>query len=139
MSGWWSLPRAAPALLKHVIAYLELAHQDFERWQTALRTRIIAGLVAGISALFALIFLCVAVVALTWDTPYRMTAIWSLVGLFVALTIIGGIYASNAASTSPKMFATVSKEWQADRVVLDEIVGGDHPVRTVERTAHASH
>ena len=69
MRRLWSLPKAAPALLRHVVAYIELAGLDLERTQRELTVQFIAIAVIGVSALFALLLGCLAVVACTWDTP----------------------------------------------------------------------
>jgi hypothetical protein len=69
------LPKAAPALLRHLAAYVDLASLDLARSQREIASELMASAVVVICALFAVLMGCLAVVAYTWDTPYRLTAI----------------------------------------------------------------
>jgi uncharacterized membrane protein YqjE len=71
----WLLPKAAPALLRHLAAYVELASLDLEVTRREFEAKIFASVLLGICALFLLLMICLLVVACTWDTPYRVTAI----------------------------------------------------------------
>ena len=43
----WSLPKAAPALLRHIVGYAELAGQDLEQTQRDLGARLLAAAIFG--------------------------------------------------------------------------------------------
>lgn len=118
----WSLARAAPALLRHLAGYIELVGEDLERTQRDLATRLLAGVILGFSVFFLVLSGCVLVVALTWDTPNRVSAIVWMGGGFLLLTIISGLYRSSVLSDQPAFLATVRREWREDRVVLDHIL-----------------
>ena len=76
----WSLPKAAPALLRHLGAYVELAALDLERAKRDAVGGIIVSLIILVCSLFALLMGCAAVIAVTWDTPHRLAAIaWRVV------------------------------------------------------------
>ena len=71
----WSLPKAAPAILRHLVAYAELAGQDLEQTHRDIGAKLLASAVVGLCVFFVIFSGCLAVVALTWDTPYRVSAI----------------------------------------------------------------
>jgi uncharacterized membrane protein YqjE len=118
----WSLPKAAPALLRHILAYAELAGQDLEQMQRDFGARLLAGVIVGICVFFLLLTGCLLVVALTWDTPHRVSAIvWMGVG-FLLVAIVAVAYRFQVLSTQPPFLATVRREWALDRVILDRIL-----------------
>jgi uncharacterized membrane protein YqjE len=121
----WSLPKAAPALLRHLLGYAELVVQDLEDSQHHLAARLVAGAVLGLSLFFLVLCLCLLVVALTWDTPRRVPAIcWMLAGFFV-IALFAGLYRSTVVRDRVPLLATVRKEWSEDRVILERILAPD--------------
>ena len=121
----WSLPKAAPALLRHLVAYADLASLDLARSQREIAGELLAYAVVGICAIFALLMGCLAVVAYTWDTPYRMSAIAWLGGGFVLAAVLAAVYRSRAARSRSEFLASVRQEWQQDRVLLERILSSD--------------
>jgi uncharacterized membrane protein YqjE len=121
----WSLPKAAPALLRHVVAYLELAGLDLERTQRELTVQFIAIAIIAVSALFALLLGCLAVVACTWDTPHRVTAIVWMGGGFLVIAAAAAVYLSRVSRARSPMFSEVRREWQEDRVIIERILSAD--------------
>jgi uncharacterized membrane protein YqjE len=118
----WSLPKAAPALLRHVLAYLELAGQDLEQMQRDFGARLLAAVVVAICIFFVLLSGCMLVVALTWDTPHRVAAIvWMGVG-FLLVAVIAVSYRFQVLSSRAPFLETVRREWNEDRVILDHIL-----------------
>src|ERR1700722_9213273 len=93
----WLLPKAAPALLRHMAAYAELAGQDLEQAQRDLGAQLMAAAVFVLGVVFLVFCLFVLVLALSWDTPYRLTAILSMGGAFALLSIIAAVYRSKLA------------------------------------------
>ena len=69
------MPKAAPALIRHLGAYVELAAYDLEQATRDAVSGIVAAVVVGVALLFAILMGCTAVIALTWDTPHRLAAI----------------------------------------------------------------
>ena len=121
----WSLPKAGPALLRHLAAYVELASLDLARTQREITTELLAFAVVAICALFAVFMGCLAVVACTWDTPHRMAAIAWMGGGFVVVAIAAAAYRANAARAKSPFLATVRREWEQDRVLLEHILSSD--------------
>jgi uncharacterized membrane protein YqjE len=124
----WLLPRAAPALLRHIGAYAELVALELEQSRRDLTTNIIAALVAGVCVFFAVLMGCVVIVALTWDTPYRVPAVAWTGGAFLVLAVLALIYRSKALKGQQPFLASVKREWQEDAVVLESILAEpEHP------------
>jgi uncharacterized membrane protein YqjE len=121
----WLLPKAAPALLRHLAAYADLASLDLARARREIAAEFLGAAVAAISTLFALFMGCLAVVAYTWDTPHRVSAIAWMGGGFLALAIAAAAYRANAARAKSQLLASVRREWQEDRVLLERILSSD--------------
>lgn len=121
----WSLPKAAPALLRHMAAYIDLASLDIARAQQEIAAQLMASVVLGICALFAVLMGCLAVVAYTWDTPYRLSAIAWLGGGFALAAIVAAVYRSRGAQARSQFLGSVRREWQEDRVLLERILSSD--------------
>jgi uncharacterized membrane protein YqjE len=121
----WSLPKAAPALLRHIGAYVELIALDLARAQRQFTAELIATAVVAICALFAVFLACLAVVAYTWDTSYRMAAIAWMGGGFLALAIGAAVYRSQLTRRRAPMLADLQREWRQDRVILERILSSD--------------
>lgn len=125
MRAWWALPKAVPILLRHLLAYAELAAADLRRYRRFAAIRLLAVLVALVGAWFALAMMCIAVVALWWDTPHRMTAILSLLGLFLLLTAGALAVALSGRGEEARLFSRAGAEWAKDRVILDRLLEGE--------------
>jgi uncharacterized membrane protein YqjE len=121
----WLLPKAAPALLRHIAAYVELAALDLEQSQRDLSANAIAFGIAGIGLFFAVLMGCAVVVALTWDTPHRVAAIAWLGGGFLAVAVIALVYRSKALKAQAPFLASVRREWQEDVVILERILSDE--------------
>jgi len=121
----WSLPKAGPALLRHLATYVELASLDLARTQREITSELLAFAVVAICGLFAVFMGCLAVVAYTWDTPHRIAAIAWMGGGFVVAAIAAAAYRANAARAKSQFLATVRREWEQDRVLLEHILSSD--------------
>jgi uncharacterized membrane protein YqjE len=123
--GLWSLPKAAPALMRHIGAYVELVALDVARAQREITAQVVVSAVAAICALFALFMFCLGVVAYTWDTAYRVAAIAWMGGGFLVIAIAAVIYRSRLSRARSPLLADVKREWQEDRVILERILSSD--------------
>jgi uncharacterized membrane protein YqjE len=122
----WLLPKAAPALLRHVAGYFELAHYDLKQTQREITTGLVVFVVVVVCSFFAILMGCVAVVAVTWDTPHRLTAILCLAGGFLGLAIVAMIYRSKVMREQEPFLGSVRQEWQEDRVILERILSDEN-------------
>jgi uncharacterized membrane protein YqjE len=121
----WSLPKAAPVLLHHLAAYLELAGLDLAKTQREVTAQLMASAVMLISVFFALLMGCLAVVASTWNTPHRLTAIAWMGGGFLVLAALAALFRSRLAREQAPFLASVRREWQEDRVILERILASE--------------
>jgi uncharacterized membrane protein YqjE len=118
----WLLPKAAPALLRHIGAYVELMAFDLERSRRDLAANVLVSMVAGVCVFFAVLMGCVVIIALTWDTPYRVAAVAWTGGAFLTVAVLALIYRSKAMKEQKPFLASVKREWQEDVVVLENIL-----------------
>jgi uncharacterized membrane protein YqjE len=121
----WSLPKAAPALLRHLAAYVDLASLDLDRAHREIGAQILVSAIVALCGLFALFMGCLAVVACTWDTPHRVSAIAWMGGGFLAVAIVAAVYRANVARSRSPLLASVRRAWQEDRVLLERILSSD--------------
>ena len=122
----WTLPKAAPAILRHMVAYIDLAAMDLSRAHREMSADLVASAVTIICGLFAVFMGCLGVVAYTWDTAYRLAAIGWMGAGFLILAIAAALYRSNAARSKSHPLASVRREWQEDRVILERILSSAH-------------
>jgi uncharacterized membrane protein YqjE len=123
--GLWSLPKAAPALMRHIAAYIDLAALDLARTSREVTAQVLALAIAAMCILFAVFLVCLGIIAYFWDTPYRLAAIAWLAGGFIAVAIGATVYRSRAARAQSPLFSDVRREWQEDRVILEKILSSD--------------
>jgi uncharacterized membrane protein YqjE len=123
----WSLPRAVPALLRHCMAYVELAGEDLERNQRDLGARLLATAILLVCIFFVVLTGCLFVVALTWDTPHRVSAILWMGGVFMGVAVIAGLYRSRVIGPQTRLFENVRREWEQDRVIVERLLSPDEP------------
>ncbi len=121
----WSLPKAAPALLRHLAAYVDLASLDLARARREIAAEFLATAIAAICGLFAVLLGCLAVVAYAWDTPHRVTAIAWMGGGFLGVAIVAAAYRANAVRAKSEFLASVRRAWEEDRVLLERILSSD--------------
>src|SRR5882672_1124413 len=115
-----SLQRAAPVLLRHLSAYAELAEQDLAVSKVEVAASIRAGVSLVVSAIFALMMICACVIAATWNTQYRFTAVATMAAVFIAAVIVSALILARAPKRRP--FAAVRGEWQRDRLLLEQLM-----------------
>jgi uncharacterized membrane protein YqjE len=121
----WTLPKAAPALLRHAAAYADLASLDFARAGREILAEFLASAIAAICGLFAVFMACLAVVAYTWDTPHRVSAIAWMGAGFLGIAIVAVAYRANAVRAKSQFLASVRRQWQTDRVLLERLLASD--------------
>jgi uncharacterized membrane protein YqjE len=122
MNVLWSLPRAAPVLLRHLTAYAELAARDLGRAQREATAQLVASMLVVVSLFFVLLMVCLAVVAATWDTTHRLQAIAAMAGGFALLALAAVAYRARVVRGRSPLLSAVRREWQTDRVILDRIL-----------------
>jgi uncharacterized membrane protein YqjE len=123
--GLWSLPKAAPALMRHIGAYIELAGLDLARTHREITAQVVASAIVAICVLFAVFLICLGIIAYFWDTPYRVAAIAWMAGGFLVAAIAAAVYRARAARARSPLLSDVRREWQEDRILLEKILSSD--------------
>jgi len=118
----WSLAKATPVLLRHLVAYVDLASLDLAKAQREITAEFLASAIAAICGLFAVFMGCLVVVACTWDTPHRVSAIAWMGAGFLVVAIGAAAYRANAVRAKSQFLASVRRQWQEDRVLLERIL-----------------
>jgi uncharacterized membrane protein YqjE len=118
----WLLPKAAPALLRHLAAYVELAAYDLAQSQRDIIANILVSVIVALALFFAVLMGCAVIVALTWDTSHRVAAIAWMGGGFLAIAVIGLIYLFKTIKQQKPFLASVRGEWQQDAVIFERIL-----------------
>lgn len=121
----WLLPKAAPALLRHLAGYIDLASLDLARAKRETAAELLTSAIIALCGLFAFFMGCLAVVAYTWDTPHRVGAIAWMGGAFLVIAVVAALYRASAARTKSQLLALVRREWQEDRVILERLLSSD--------------
>ena len=116
------LPRAAPLGARHLGAYAELIAEDIADAQRQFADRLIATALLIVCGACALIMACIAVLAMTWDTPYRVQSVAWMLGGFVVVALLAAVYRSRVVAAPSIFLPSVRREWRADRDVLDRIL-----------------
>jgi uncharacterized membrane protein YqjE len=108
------------AILRHLQAYADVASED----ATVLARKLAAILVAAASAFVALLMLCIWLLALAWDGPWRT---WTAAGLalaFVLLAVALALPVLRPGTRSPDFFPRIRTELGRDRELLDRAFDG---------------
>jgi uncharacterized membrane protein YqjE len=123
--GLWSLPKAAPALMRHIGAYVDLVALDIARMQREIMAQVVASAIVAVCVLFAIFLTCMGVIAFTWNTPYRVAAIAWMAGGFLIVAIGALVYRARIERGRSPLLSDVRREWQEDRVILERILSSD--------------
>jgi uncharacterized membrane protein YqjE len=117
-----ALPRLAPVLARHALGYADLAAEELDSLGDRLRRRLVATIACTVAASVAVLMLCVLVVTIAWDTPYRTIVVAGLALAFaVAAIVIGGL-ATREREESAGAFPRLSTAWDRDRELLREVL-----------------
>ncbi len=122
MRALWSLPKAAPALLRHLTAYAELVALDLGRAQAEIAKSLLVAAVAGLCILLALLFGCFALIAYFWDSTYRVAVVLSIAGSFALFAVLLFVYRASLNRARAIFLGDVRQQWQADRILFERIL-----------------
>lgn len=113
------LATLVPALLRHLEAYAEVAGEDARDAATLLARKLAAILVAAASAFVALFMLCIWLLALAWDGPWRN---WIAAGLALGFALLALVLAwpvLRPGADPPAFFTRIRTELGRDRELLE--------------------
>ncbi len=99
--------------------YLALARIELKLQGREIGVQLAGYVGAAICALFALLFLGVAIIVSFWDTDYRVLAAWAIVALYVAGAAAGIALARRHSGTTSGL-GTLRDELRRDVALVKE-------------------
>jgi uncharacterized membrane protein YqjE len=105
--------------LERVGDYLALARIELKMQGREIGVQLVGYLGAALCALFALLFIGVAIIVSFWDSDYRALAAWAVVALYLA-GAAGGIALARRHSGSTGGLGTLRDELRRDVALVRE-------------------
>jgi uncharacterized membrane protein YqjE len=103
-------------------AYTDLIRDDLAVQSRLVRQRLLLGATALIAAQLVLVLLCGLVLALSWETPYRIAVLAGLLLVFL-LAAAAALWRMRALDAqAPSVLQKTADEWAKDRRVLEELL-----------------
>lgn len=124
MSIFYTLPRIAPLVARHALGYADLVSVELDGLGARLRRRLIAGVVCISAALLTVLSGSGLLVAIAWNTPWRLHALAGLALAFLAIALIAGELARREKRRAGATLARLRAEWDRDRSTLRELLAG---------------
>lgn len=104
--------------MERLADYSELVALEVDDTKRRLVREVGAIVVMSVAGLFALSFLCIAIIATAWGTPYFMAVVWGVAILWVVVALVSFLVARAQKLTEP--LHIVRSEIQSDLVALRE-------------------
>lgn len=116
------LPKFAPVVARHFAAYLELFADEAAELGSHVAKRVLAMVIALLSAGFAVAMACVWILNAVWDTAWRQVGIAGLFIVFVAGGVFALVIAFRRAGNEQKPFNRLRSEWDQDQQLITEFI-----------------
>ena len=120
--------RLVPLLVGHLAAYLQLATDEFAESQQTVVRRLLAVALALVSGIVTTLLACLWLIALTWDTRWRVATIVLLLVAFGLATAICGVAAGRRWPAGRRPFERLRTEWECDQDLLRALLASPDPV-----------
>lgn len=118
----YALPRIAPLLVRHVLGYVDLVSEELDGLAAQLRRRVIAVIAFIAATLLAAMSSCALVIAVAWETHWRLHAIAGLALAWLAVAVLTGELARRERRRVGAGLARLRGEWERDRRVLRQVL-----------------
>ena len=105
---------------RRVADYGELIRIELAETKTRLLHEVIALVALAVGALFTLSFLCIAIIASAWGTPYFLSVVWGVVATWLVVTIAAFLVLR--AQRPGQSFQTLQQELQRDVESVKEAI-----------------
>jgi len=116
------LSTTAAIAVRQAGAYTDLILSDLEVSSKLLRRRVAWGAAALVSLHIAVLLGCTFLIAVSWDSQYRL---WMIAGLllgFAAVAVISVWRLGVVDAGAPGVLAQTAREWAKDRRLLEELL-----------------
>jgi uncharacterized membrane protein YqjE len=100
--------------------YGELFLIELAETKTRLLHEVIALVALAVGALFTLSFLCIAIIASAWGTPYFLSVVWGVAATWLVVTIAALLVLR--AQRPGQSFQTLQREFQRDVESVKEAI-----------------
>ncbi len=107
--------------LERATDYLDLVRIETELQLNNAKARLLSLTLMLLGALFALVFICLAVVITFWETPYRLAAAWGIAAVFVLVACFG-YFMARFNPRPGSAFKDLHDELQKDITLIKEIL-----------------
>ena len=104
--------------LEHVAMRVELLSIEVQEEKSRLVRLAIVAALASALLIVSMVLVAILVLALYWDTPFRVTAALWLAGSFFALTACATLYLAAQLRRSTALFASSAGELRRDAAAL---------------------
>jgi uncharacterized membrane protein YqjE len=105
---------------RRVADYSELFRIELAETKTRLLHEVIALVALAVGALFTLSFLCIAVIASAWGTPYFLRVVWGVAATWLVVTIAAFLVLR--AQRPGQSFKSLQQELQRDVESVKEAI-----------------
>jgi uncharacterized membrane protein YqjE len=99
--------------------YAELISLELADSKATLLREVIAMVALAIGLLFALSFLCIAIIATSFGTPYFIDVVWGVAGTWIAVSIVS-FFVLQAQLRGASHFVALRSELLKDAQVIKE-------------------
>lgn len=106
------------SILGHVSMRIELLSIEVQEEKARIVKLAVSAAVVSALLIVSLVMAAILILAIYWDTPYRVNAAMWLFGAFGVFTIGGGFYLSAQLQQSSTLFATSANELRRDADAL---------------------
>ena len=106
------------SLLGHFAMRVELLSIEVQEEKARLVKLAISAALVSALLIVTLVMMAFLVLAIYWDTPYRVTAAIWLLGVYSACTAVGGFYLSTQLQQSSTLFVNSAAELRRDADAL---------------------
>ena len=116
------LSTTAAIAVKQAGAYTDLILSDLDVSSKLLRRRVAWGATALLSLHIAVLLGCAFLIAVSWDSQYRLWIIAGLLLAFAAVAVISVWRLGVVDAGAPGVLAQTAREWAKDRRLLEELL-----------------
>jgi hypothetical protein len=113
---------AANVVVRHAGAYTDLIMSDLESMWNGLVGQVWAGIVLVAALLLTVMLGCVWIIAITWNTDRRGTAIAILATFFLGVAALAYRHLRSLAGSFPRGLSRTARAWGQDRLFLEDVL-----------------